>query len=91
MTLTSISSSRRFWRAIVRTVSRVALLVLTLTVLLSPTAAAAVSNPRASLPDIEDEVMCPICGTLLELSEAPQAVRERVFIRRLIAEGQSKE
>jgi cytochrome c-type biogenesis protein CcmH len=75
----------------VRTVSRVALLVLTLTVLLSPTAAAAVSNPRASLPDIEDEVMCPICGTLLELSEAPQAERERVFIRRLIAEGRSKE
>ena len=45
----------------------------------------------ASLPDIEDEVMCPICGTMLELSEAPQAERERAFIRRLIAEGQSKD
>jgi cytochrome c-type biogenesis protein CcmH len=45
----------------------------------------------ASLPDIEDEVMCPICGTLLELSEAPQADRERVFIRGLIAEGRSKD
>jgi cytochrome c-type biogenesis protein CcmH len=74
----------------VRPVSRLALLVLTLTVLLSPTAAAAGSQPGASLPDIEDEVMCPICGTLLELTEAPQAERERVFIRRLIAEGQSK-
>jgi cytochrome c-type biogenesis protein CcmH len=56
--------------------------------LLSPPAAA---EPRASLPDIEDEVMCPICGTLLELAEAPQADRQRVFIRRLIAEGRSKE
>ena len=35
--------------------------------------------------------MCPICGTLLELSESPQANRERVFIRRLIAEGRSKQ
>ena len=35
--------------------------------------------------------MCPICGTLLELSEAPQADRQRVFIRRLIAEGRNQE
>jgi cytochrome c-type biogenesis protein CcmH len=46
---------------------------------------------RASLPDIEDEVMCPICGTLLELSESPQAQRERVFIRARIARGDSKQ
>jgi cytochrome c-type biogenesis protein CcmH len=53
----------------------------------SPTTARA----PASLTDIEDEVMCPICGTLLELSEAPQAERERAFIRRQIAAGRSKE
>jgi cytochrome c-type biogenesis protein CcmH/NrfF len=35
--------------------------------------------------------MCPICGTLLELSEAPQAKRQRAFIRQLIARGRSKE
>jgi cytochrome c-type biogenesis protein CcmH len=46
---------------------------------------------RASLPDIEDEVMCPICGTLLEGSNAPQAERERALIRKLIAEGRDKE
>jgi cytochrome c-type biogenesis protein CcmH len=46
---------------------------------------------QASLPDIEDEVMCPVCGTLLELSESPQAERERVFIRRLIEEGRTKD
>ncbi len=49
------------------------------------------AEPRASLPDLEDEVMCPICGTLLELSEAPQAQRQRVFIRDLIADGRDKE
>ncbi len=45
----------------------------------------------ASLPDIEDEVMCPICGTTLELSNAPQAERERILIRQLIDEGLTKE
>jgi cytochrome c-type biogenesis protein CcmH/NrfF len=52
---------------------------------------AAAPEPRASLTDIEDEVMCPICGTLLELSEAPQAQRQRAFIRERIAGGDSKE
>ena len=67
--------------------SRLLLFGLLLTVLLAPAGATA---QEASLPDIEDEVMCPICGTLLELSEAPQADRQRVFIRRLIAEGRDK-
>ena len=52
---------------------------------------AAAADGPASLPDIEDEVMCPICGTLLELSQSPQAQRERVFIRGLIARGESKQ
>jgi cytochrome c-type biogenesis protein CcmH/NrfF len=56
--------------------------------LLVPAAAVA---QQASLPDIEDEVMCPICGTTLELSDSPQAERERELIRGLIAEGQSKD
>jgi cytochrome c-type biogenesis protein CcmH len=55
----------------------------------APTAAA--QEPRASLPDVEDEVMCPICGTLLEESQSPQAERERELIRRLIGEGKDKE
>ena len=53
--------------------------------------ASTAAEPSASLPDIEDEVMCPICGTALNLSESPQAERERAFIRRLISEGQSKD
>jgi cytochrome c-type biogenesis protein CcmH len=52
---------------------------------------AVAQDQRASLPDIEDEVMCPICGTALNLSESPQANAERDFIRELIAEGQTKE
>ena len=52
-------------------------------------AAAAAAN--ASLPDIEDEVMCTICGTTLQLSDSPQAERERVFINELIAEGKTKD
>lgn len=48
-------------------------------------------EPRASLPDIEDEVMCTICGTLLSLSEAPQAEQERTLIRGWIADGLTKE
>lgn len=49
------------------------------------------AEPQTSLADLEDEVMCPVCGTLLGLSEAPQAERERVLIRRLIDEGLTKE
>jgi cytochrome c-type biogenesis protein CcmH len=44
----------------------------------------------ASLPDVEDEVMCTICGTLLAESDSPQADRERALIRTLIARGQTK-
>ncbi len=49
-----------------------------------------VAEQRASLPDIEDEVMCTICGTLLAESQSPQADRERAFIRNQIAQGKTK-
>jgi len=54
---------------------------------LAPVAGAA---PRASLIEIEKQVMCPVCGTLLQLAESPQAQREKAFIRRLIAEGRTE-
>ena len=54
-------------------------------------AVAAQPQPRTTVETIEHEVMCPICGTLLELSESPQAERERVFVARLVAEGRSKD
>jgi cytochrome c-type biogenesis protein CcmH len=57
-----------------------------------PAAAGAQDCPRTTLADIEDEVMCPVCGTPLGLaSEAPQAQRERAYIERLIARCKSKD
>ncbi|HYQ78722.1 MAG TPA: cytochrome c-type biogenesis protein CcmH [Solirubrobacterales bacterium] len=53
-------------------------------------APAAVGAERASLTEIEKQVMCPVCGTLLQLAESPQAQRERVFIDGLIAEGKTE-
>jgi len=46
--------------------------------------------PQTTVHDIEDEVMCPICGTLLELSDSPQGRREKAYVARLVAEGRSK-
>jgi cytochrome c-type biogenesis protein CcmH len=57
--------------------------------LLAP-AAAAGAEQAASLTEIEKQVMCPVCGTLLQLAEPPQAQRERVFIERLIADGKTE-
>jgi len=55
-------------------------------------AAALAATPQTSLPDIEDEVMCVVCGVPLELAtEAPQAIQERDLIRDLIAQGLTKE
>jgi cytochrome c-type biogenesis protein CcmH len=46
--------------------------------------------PQTTVNDVEDEVMCPVCGTLLELADSPQARREKVFVAGLVAEGKSK-
>ena len=63
-------------------------LALLLALLLAPAAPAA--EPRTTLPDVEDEVMCITCGTALNVSQAPSADRERAFIRRRIGEGLTK-
>ena len=47
--------------------------------------------PQASLPDIEDEVMCVECGTALNVSTSVVADQERAFIRRQIALGKDKQ
>jgi cytochrome c-type biogenesis protein CcmH len=54
-------------------------------------AAAPAIADQALMPDIEDEVMCPVCGTTLELANGPQADRERALIRRLDEQGLNKE
>jgi cytochrome c-type biogenesis protein CcmH len=52
-------------------------------------AAPAAASNRPTLAQLEHEVMCPTCHTLLELSQAPIADRMRAFIRRRIAAGDS--
>jgi len=52
--------------------------------------AAAAPAPKTTVSDVEDEVMCPICGTLLELADSPQARRQKVLIAKLVAEGRTK-
>jgi cytochrome c-type biogenesis protein CcmH len=64
------------------------LLALLLALVLAPAAMAA--EPKTTLPDVEDEVMCVECGTALNVSTSPVADREREFIRRRIAEGKGK-
>ena len=66
-------------------------LAATLVSLGSLASAAGAATPQTNLPDVEDEVMCTICGTLLEESQSPQADRERELIRKLIAQGETKE
>lgn len=68
---------------------RLAIVAALVVALLAPAAAAGAAE-RASLTEIEKQVMCPVCGTLLQLAESPQAQRERVFIERQIAAGKTE-
>jgi cytochrome c-type biogenesis protein CcmH len=56
------------------------------------TGASAATCPKTTLADVEDEVMCPVCGVPLGLAtEAPQAQRERDFIQREVESCKSKD
>jgi len=61
--------------------------------LLAALVLAAPAYGAVSFTDVEDEVMCTVCGTPLNLApaDAPFAMRERAYIRRLIAQGDSKQ
>jgi len=61
-----------------------------LAMLLLGLTAAMASASQTTVTAIEGEVMCPICGTLLELSDSPQARREKIYVAKLVAEGRSK-
>ncbi len=69
-------------------VLRRALVVLVAALALAPTALASEQSP--TLAELENEVNCPTCHTLLALSPAPIAQRMRVFIRERIAAGDTK-
>jgi cytochrome c-type biogenesis protein CcmH len=53
-------------------------------------AAALASEEHPTLRELEGELMCPTCGTTLELSNAPAANQIRGFVRRRIAAGDTK-
>ncbi len=57
----------------------------------TPAAFAATTRPRASLTDIENDVMCTLCHESLAVAQSPQADAERNYIRGLIAQGETKQ
>jgi cytochrome c-type biogenesis protein CcmH len=66
--------------------------VLAALTLLAPAIADAAACRQTTVADLEDEVMCPVCGTTLGLArEAALAKRERALIARLIASCRSKQ
>jgi len=68
-----------------------AAVLLTTWVLTAPAALASAPHPRASLTDIENDVMCTLCHESLAVAQSPQADAERNYIRGLIAKGETKQ
>jgi cytochrome c-type biogenesis protein CcmH len=65
---------------------------LTVTILSLAAAGVATACPETSVADLEDEVMCPVCGTSLATAgDAPLAVQQRRLIDRLVNQCRSKE
>jgi cytochrome c-type biogenesis protein CcmH/NrfF len=64
-------------------------LVAALVLALAPAARAA-EPPRASLTQIERQVMCVTCKIPLNVAQSPQADRERAYIQSLIDEGKNE-
>ncbi|HEX4930891.1 MAG TPA: cytochrome c-type biogenesis protein CcmH [Gaiellaceae bacterium] len=55
---------------------------------LAGSAAASESKPTAA--ELESELVCPVCETTLDTSNAPVALRMKAFIRARIAAGDTK-
>ncbi len=72
-----------------RTLGLLAGLVVALSAAIAPASAVAVT-PRASLTDIENDVMCTACHEPLAVSQSPEADAERSYIEGLIAQGKTK-
>ena len=68
--------------------TRAAVVLLLLALALPATAVASEKHP--TLRELEGDLMCPTCGTSLELSNAPAANQIRRFVRARIAAGDTK-
>jgi cytochrome c-type biogenesis protein CcmH len=64
-------------------------LVALLGLLALPTSGLA-ARARASLTDIENDVMCVVCNEPLAVAQSPEADQERSFIVSLIGQGETK-
>ena len=53
-------------------------------------APAAASEERPTAAELESELVCPVCESTLDTSNAPVALRMKAFIRARIAAGDSK-
>jgi cytochrome c-type biogenesis protein CcmH len=53
-------------------------------------AQALAAAPRASLTDVENDLMCTVCHEPLAVSQSPEANDERAYINTLIAQGLTK-
>ena len=53
-------------------------------------APAVASEERPSAAELESELVCPVCETTLDTSNAPVALRMKAFIRERIAAGDTK-
>lgn len=68
------------------------LLALVTAVSVTVTPAVAVAHrSRASLTEIENDVMCLACHESLAVAQSPQSYSERAYIRDLIAQGLDKQ
>jgi cytochrome c-type biogenesis protein CcmH len=66
---------------------RAAAVVLAALVLAGPAGA---SEARPSAAELESELVCPVCESTLDTSNAPVAIRMKAFIRERIAAGDTK-
>jgi len=53
-------------------------------------APAAASEQRPTAAELESELVCPVCETTLDTSNAPVALRMKAYIRTRIAAGDTK-
>jgi len=65
--------------------------IVALLALLAFAPAAVAAQPRASFNDVEDEVMCDTCNVPLNVADSQRADQERAVIRKLIAQGLTKQ
>ncbi len=77
------------WTArLTATPRRIAPLLALIAIALAPAAQAqAAPPPRASLTELESQLMCTACREPLAVAQSPEADQERDYIRTLIAQG----